>query len=144
MEGWVEIISFTYPHEAHSAKNYLEASGIEALMKDELTVQVHNFLSNAIGGVKLFVENDKKEEALLLLEKGGYIEKNHSENDKKIEEFPIDYKSICPYCESVNVQKKTTPGYTFALSILCLGFPFPFLKKVYHCYDCRKEWKVKQ
>ncbi|WP_108822617.1 putative signal transducing protein [Dysgonomonas sp. Marseille-P4361] len=144
MDGWVEIISFTYPHEAHLAKMFLESSDIEVIMKDELTVQVHNFLSNAIGGVKLFIENSKKDEALLLLKKGGYIESSHTKDEAKIEEFESEYETLCPYCGSENVQKKSVVGYAFVLSIICLGFPFPFLKKVYHCYDCRKEWKIKQ
>lgn len=144
MDGWVEIISFTYPHEAHLAKTFLESSDIEVIMKDELTVQVHNFLSNAIGGVKLLVESDKKEEALLLLEEGGYIEKRLPDDKKVIDEFDSEYKTRCPYCGSENVQKKSVAGYAFVLSVICLGFPFPFLKKVYHCYDCYKEWKVKR
>ena len=41
-------VTFTYPHEAHLAKNYLESEGIETEIRDELTAQVNNFYSNAI------------------------------------------------------------------------------------------------
>lgn len=143
MKDWINIISFTYPHEAHLAKAFLEAHDIEVIIKDELTVQMHNFLSNAIGGVKIFVEKDKSEEALSLLEEGGYIDKNPSEEPQKIEVFSSEYKNICPYCGGANIVRKNLPGYTFALSILLLGFPIPFLKRVHYCYDCTREWKVK-
>lgn len=142
MEDWTRVISFTYPHEAHMAKGVLEASGIEVIMKDESTVQVHNFLSNAIGGVKIFVENSKVEEALLVLENAGYIQKNEPEKKEALEVFSSEYKDQCPYCKSTNTAKKKEPGYLFALSILLLSFPFPFLNKKYYCYDCSKEWKV--
>lgn len=144
MENWKEIISFTYPHEAHLAKGLLEASDIDVIIKDELTVQVHNFLSNAVGGVKLFVEKDKVDEALLILKEGGYIQENLPENREKIEVFSYEYKDTCPYCGGTNTIRKKIPGYTFALSILLLGFPFPFLKKIYHCYDCSREWKIEK
>lgn len=144
MKDWTEIISFTYPHEAHLAKALLEASNIKVILKDELTIQVHNFLSNAIGGVKIFVKKDNAEEALLILEDAGYIEKNQSEQKEIIEVFSSDYKNICPYCGGVNTIRKKTPGYIFVLSILFLGFPFPFLKKIYYCYDCSKEWKIRK
>lgn len=143
MDGWVKVISFVYPHEAHLAKAYLESSGIDVIIKDEFTVQVNNFYSNAIGGVKLFVELDKVDEALFLLKDGGYIEINKTEDKEQIESFSGEHKKLCPYCQSTNIVQKSRAGYVFVLSILFLGFPFPFLQKRYYCYDCSKEWKVK-
>jgi len=144
MKDWTNIISFTYPHEANLAKSLLEASDIKVILKDELTIQVDNFLSNAIGGVKVFVENDKTEEALLLLENVGYIEKNQSKKKEKTGIFSYEYRDYCPYCGGVNIIRKNTPGYIFALSILFLNFPFPFLKRRYHCYDCSEGWKIRK
>lgn len=143
MNDWIEITSFTHPHEAHLAKSLLEASEIDVVLKDEFTVQVHNFLSNAIGGVKIFVNKDKAQEALLLLEDAGYINRTDSATKAELETFSAKDKEFCPYCKSENIAKKKMPGYIFALSILFLGFPLPFLKKVYYCYDCSKEWKIK-
>ena len=51
MKGWITIIEFTYPHEAHMAKNYLESYGIEVMLFHELTTQVNNFYSHAISGL---------------------------------------------------------------------------------------------
>ena len=144
MENWVNIISFTYPHEAHMAKGFLEASDIEVIIKDELTVQVNNLYSNALGGVKLMVQTEKAEEALSLLEEAGYIIKNAEEQKTPIESFSAEYKTLCPYCKSTNITKKKMAGYTFALSILLLGFPIPFLKTTYNCYDCQRECRIKK
>ena len=73
MGNWIEIISFTYPHEAHLAKGKLESEGIEVLIKDELTAQVINYYSNAIGGVKLLVKDSNYDNAYHILIKSGYI-----------------------------------------------------------------------
>lgn len=56
MENWITVATFTYPTELSLVKSYLEAEEIEFNVKDELAVQADNFLSNAIGGVKLQVK----------------------------------------------------------------------------------------
>ncbi|HEX2936739.1 MAG TPA: hypothetical protein VHO72_15395 [Bacteroidales bacterium] len=50
---------------------------------------------------------------------------------------------LCPYCHSDNVIKKKKAGYAIMLSILLLGLPLPFFKKSYYCFDCEKEWGIK-
>lgn len=47
----------------------------------------------------------------------------------------------CPLCNSDNIRKSNQPKHLAFISILFLGFPFPFLKKSYFCFDCRNEWK---
>lgn len=49
---------------------------------------------------------------------------------------------LCPYCNSDNIIKKRQTGYIILVSIFLLGFPLPFMKKSYYCYDCGKEWKI--
>jgi len=87
MENWIEIISFTYPHEAHLAKGKLESEGIKALIKDELTVQVNNFYSNAIGGVKLLVKDSNYDSAYQILIKSGYIKEKITEPNIFLDRF---------------------------------------------------------
>ena len=76
------LISFTYPHEAHLAKAKLESEGIETMIRDELTAQVNNFYSNAIGGVKLLVKESDAQRANEILEESKIV--IHS-NDNEIE-----------------------------------------------------------
>jgi len=44
MDNWITVLTFTYPHEAHMAQNFLESEGFETMLKDELTTQVYNFI----------------------------------------------------------------------------------------------------
>ena len=90
MSDWVVIFSFTYPHEAYVAKGLLESNGIEVLLKDEMTTQVYNFYSNAIGGVKIQVKKSDVEGAKKILKEGGYFEETLDEPYKfvvKIDEL---------------------------------------------------------
>ncbi|UII29206.1 DUF2007 domain-containing protein [Fulvivirga maritima] len=74
MDDFVTIAVFQYPHEAHVWKSKLESLEIEAFLKDEMTVQVYNFYSNAIGGVKLQVRERDVEVAQSILQQGGVVQ----------------------------------------------------------------------
>ncbi len=66
------IYTFDLPHKAHTLKSKLEYEGITVYLKDELTVQSHNFLSQAVGGVKVQVRYDQVDEAIQVLKESGY------------------------------------------------------------------------
>ncbi|MCD4730588.1 MAG: DUF2007 domain-containing protein [Bacteroidales bacterium] len=86
MDNWITIISFTYPHEAHMAKAKLESEGIETIIQDELTAQVNNFYSNAIGGVKLLVkESDARRANEILKESKVIIHDKDNETESEEE-----------------------------------------------------------
>ncbi|VAW25747.1 hypothetical protein MNBD_BACTEROID06-621 [hydrothermal vent metagenome] len=78
MQDFIIIATFTLPSELAIAKSRLESEGIECLIKDELTIQSYNFLSNAVGGVKLFVHKSKSERARTILKEGGFLKDNDS------------------------------------------------------------------
>ncbi len=61
------------------AKAKLESEGIEVRLLDELTTQVHNFYSNAIGGVKLQVKVGAEETAREILKEMNVIEEMQQE-----------------------------------------------------------------
>ncbi len=67
MSQFVVAAAFTNVHEAHLAQSSLEAAGFEVLVADEHLVSVDWMLSNAIGGVKVVVREDRVEEARALL-----------------------------------------------------------------------------
>jgi hypothetical protein len=101
MKDWIIILTFTYPHEAHLAKGKLESEGIEVQITDEMTVQVHNFYSNAIGGVKLLVRETDLQRANQILIDSGYVKaQNQTDNkflnwiDKFTARFPLIGKTI--------------------------------------------------
>jgi len=144
MENWITIITFTQPHEAHFAKGLLESEGIETIIRDELTAQVNNFYSNAIGGVKLDVKESDGANAISILKAGGYIEESTPDYDKNIEiieSYTATDKSICPFCQSDNIAKKKVVNPIMVLLYFLLGAFFPIFKRHYICFDCQKEWK---
>ncbi|WP_176223822.1 putative signal transducing protein [Marivirga sericea] len=71
MDQFITIATFQYPHEAHIIQSKLEAADIKVFLKDELTVQSHNFLSNAVGGIKLQVRAADVPLAVALLREMG-------------------------------------------------------------------------
>ncbi len=89
MQKWIEIVSFTYPHDAHIAKGHLESEGFLVKMTDELTAQVNPFYSNAIGGVKLHVQESDFEKARKILIESGQIIENADDSTDFFAKFDI-------------------------------------------------------
>lgn len=80
MEPFVTIAEFALPTDVAVARGLLESEGIECRLQDELTVQVYNLYSNAIGGVKLQVRADEAGRAKALLIEGGFIHADQEES----------------------------------------------------------------
>jgi hypothetical protein len=74
MEDFPVVFTAIYPSEVYMAQSLLEADGLVTFLRDELTVQTHNFYSTAVGGVKLMVHGNDAARAIELLTAGGYIE----------------------------------------------------------------------
>lgn len=144
MENWVTVLTFAYPHEAHMAQNFLESEGVETMLKDELTTQIVNFYSNAIGGVKLQTREKDYDNAIEILQRGGYIVE--SGNTAKIEVVYKDQTTdikLCPFCQSENIGKNKNADIITIIVYFILGAFFPIFKISYSCFDCGKEWKYK-
>jgi len=153
MEIWPILMTFTYAHEAHLVKGYLESNGIETIINDELTAQVANIYSNAIGGVKLRVSESDYNQGIQLLKDGGYLQEENYKNESKVEIVLFDKstnKKICPFCSSDNIAVNNKPGVitTVIMAIINLivmiGAIFPRFKSSFKCFDCGKEWKYKK
>lgn len=54
--NWVFLRSFVWPHEYFMLQAFLESNGIQVYMRDEMTITVDPLLSNAIGGIKMYVD----------------------------------------------------------------------------------------
>ncbi len=67
MENLITLLTFELPQESFVIKSKLESEDIYVFLKDEFTVQTDNFLSNAIGGVKLQVFEKDVEKSLEIL-----------------------------------------------------------------------------
>ncbi len=59
----ITIARFQTPEDAHLFRAFLGSRGIEAHLEDEYVVQLFWHYSNAIGGVRVVVNDDDVEEA---------------------------------------------------------------------------------
>jgi len=143
MENWETIITFTYPQDAHIAQGFLESEGVESILMDELTVQVQNFYSNAIGGVKLQVKSEDIENATSILKKGGYSGIESWKPTETVVVVESTNKKQCPFCHSDNIGKSKKVDVLTIGVYLVLGAVFPIFRLNYSCFDCGKVWKFK-
>lgn len=144
MTDWRILNTFIYPHDAHMAKGYLESNGIEVVLKDELTVQVYNFYSNAIGGVKILIREVEYDRGVEVLKQGGFVVPKDEQNQTNIESMVLTGEtdlSICPYCQSHNIGKKKDPNILTIIVILLIRVILPIYRRSYVCFDCSKKWK---
>lgn len=122
--NWMTILSFTYPHDAHLAKAKLESEGIEVYVKDEMTVQAVNFYSNAIGGVKLLVEDTEYEKAHNILIELGYLNEQKTVPNKFLNRIN-KATSRFPLLGKARLELRLIILVALALAIIV--FPFAFL-----------------
>lgn len=141
MRNLITIKTFEYPQESYIIKNKLESEGIYVFLKDELTIQTDNFLSNAIGGVKLQVQESDIENALVLLKLFEKKDVNKGEIQKEITLNKGDL-IICPNCKSDNNRKTKNLEGIVGVILLFFAIPLPIYKKEHHCFECFNDFKV--
>ena len=132
-ERFVTVRQFRDLPEALLAKSILDAAGIECLLGDENVVRMDWFISNAVGGVKVWVRLEDADAAAKLLDQ------SHSEA------FNVDgvgeYKQPrCPNCRSFDVsfEELNKPvAYTSAF----LGVPVPLKRHGWRCHSCGHAWE---
>lgn len=146
-DHFVTIQTFSYPHEVAIIQAHLEAEGIECFIKDGLTLQVQPFYSNAIGGVKLQVKESDVERALDIMKASGYLSQDSAESKEAytvVETTGSEDPRTgirCPRCGSDEVSKPKLSQAAFAIGVLLLGFPLPFMSKTCHCFNCGHDFK---
>jgi DNA-directed RNA polymerase subunit RPC12/RpoP len=126
------ILLNTYDNyiEANLHLLQLQEEGINCWLKDEHTVTIDPLLTNAIGGIKLMVHETQKERAQDLLRT---IINKAKEN------------RACPYCSSFNVEyivsnRKASNWFSAIFTYLIGGYAVAG-EKLYHCFDCGKEFE---
>ena len=147
-QKWVTIMTFSYPQDAYIIQGVLESEGISTFLKNELTVQVDNFLSNAMGGIQLQVRAEQYNEAKEILTANQYPIPDLNTTPKKYNKIITLKKSeyninVCPFCSSDNIVKNKKNTLLTILSIFLLGLPLPIFRSIYYCFSCEKEWKFR-
>ena len=147
MNNWSVVHTVTMLQDAYMIKSYLESSGIETFIPDEMTAQVNNFYTNAIGGVRLMVREEDVEEGRALLTEGGYIIPRDKMVDDEILIVRADHttdKTRCPFCGSANIGKRKTPSMMMVVLYFLLSALFPIFRSANKCFDCEKVWNFKK
>lgn len=132
----ITIKTFDDGISAHILKNKLESEGINCFVFDENIVTVNALFSNAVGGVKLKIEEQDKEKALSIIQ--------------EIENKPLtdqnDVEIRCPECHSTSLYsnfKSMKDGKGILSAIVSfVFFVFPiYYKSVYKCKNCGAEFR---
>lgn len=75
MDKMITVATFHLPQDAYIIRGRLQSEDIFCYLKDELTVQSDNIISNAIGGVKLQIHESDVQRVLPILEEAGLLER---------------------------------------------------------------------
>ena len=136
MNEFVTLKTYMFPHELLIERSKLESQNIECLTRDELTVQIHNFYSHALGGIRLQVRLKDLEKAKEILNEFPDL----NEDEKLAEKETV---ARCPNCNSSNVTKIKLNGVKSLVVLFLIGLPIPFPARKYQCYNCHTQFKAK-
>ena len=130
------VATFTYSSEAKIIQGRLEAEGIQAFLRDDLTIDTDPLVSNAIGGVKLevFTEDATKSKEIL----------------ETISQYSISDDGediVCPNCgnNKINFFSHVTDIKSllaFLFGFVFGGLPF-YIKYDYTCEVCKTKFVAK-
>ena len=91
-DNYTILAVFEYSTEAQLIKSKLDSEGIETMLMDEKTIDADPIISQAIGGVKLLVNNNDLNKAVVIYNEIRAYEKD--DNGKDI---------TCPNCTSTKI-----------------------------------------
>jgi Zn finger protein HypA/HybF involved in hydrogenase expression len=163
------IARFSTIGEAGSARSALEAAGIDSVLADDEIVAIDWLYSNAVGGVKLVVRDEEREQARNILEtppaEPDAIDSNAPDvasMDAEATELPQEQQDgmHCPACGSSEATR--TPRlmlFLFLAVVLCgvglavgqvqLGVTAAMtaalilaMVPTHHCTACGKRWSA--
>jgi hypothetical protein len=118
--------------DALLAKSIVDSAGIECILSDEHVIRMDWMLSNAIGGVKVWVrENDAQAAAELLDEAGP-----ETFDVERVGEFR---QPRCPQCQSTDVTFGETGKHLGYLTV-AVGVPLPIARSDWECNSCGQKW----
>jgi hypothetical protein len=141
-EKIIKIASFFDYTKAEITKIALESEGIECFLSGENFVATYWIYANADGGIKLYINESDKQQALEILKNI-----NASENANTDQSYDI----ICPKCSSADIDDIQSHRWFSNISILLLaaisplllilGAPLALLRNANRCNACGHKWK---
>lgn len=127
------IGTYQYTAEAIIFKGKLESEGLAVFIRDNNTIDANPIYSNAVGGVKLFVNAVDYAKAMKILSQISPY--SLDENNKLLK---------CPKCEAEEIDLVTSVKdlkslFLFLFSLLFVLLPFYSVRK-YKCNKCKFEF----
>jgi len=127
---FVAIAAYNNYIDANIILGRLQEGQVECWLKDENTSTIMPIWNQATGGIRLMVAEADIEKAVELLKQ--------FESEKR-------QNQVCPFCKSSNIELISTPrkaiNWLSAITTFFLGDYAMTIEKVYHCFDCKKEFK---
>lgn len=121
------LTTVTWIHEADLIASKLEAHGIRAVLPDERTVLVNPLYANAIGGLRILVDDAQLERARRVLD---MPMPKVAEGDLK-----------CPACGGDEIEYQPLCRRALFLSLLLVGLPLFWFRRTCRCKACGHRWK---
>jgi len=120
--------------EAFLAKSLLESAGIECFLADDNMVRLDWFYSNLIGGIKLNVNREDRDEAEGVL------------SQPIPDGFEVDgvgeYRQPrCPKCQSVDITFQAMNKGIGLTTAWAVGLPLPIPENSWKCNSCGVKWQ---
>jgi len=106
---WSVVARFTTVGEAESARSALDAAGIDARVGDENMVAVDWLMSQAVGGVKVLVPEEKLEEAAEVLGSGAAEPASDQDEEGRAEARPTSLREYGPLPEASDIEEPLCP-----------------------------------
>lgn len=124
----IVIATFDWLNEAELARIFLENNDIDVEIADSNITAAYPLLGNALGGIKLSVNELQAEKAVELL----------TEYDKEIN---ANHKLWCPKCDSEDIKKMELHGVLKFLAVITVGLAAIVLSKSFKCNSCNHAWR---
>ncbi len=129
----VMVGRFTNLHEALLAKGQLDSAGIENSLGDDNMVRMDWFISNLVGGVKIYVKAEDAQAAIEVLSQP--IPDNFDVEGVGEYEQPK-----CQKCQSTDISFESLDKLPTYAS-MWLNVPIPFAANRWRCHACGALWE---
>ena len=123
----VTLTTLNWIGETDALCAQLEASGIKTSVPDQGAVTANPLYANAIGGIRVQVEESDLPRALEILQG----------------RLPSAARDMfaCPQCGSDSVRYETVSKRFAFLTLLLIGIPLLWLRQQCRCESCGHKWK---
>ena len=133
----VTVARFIEPSEAHVVRALLDSAGLGSSTASEHHVTADYQISLALGGVRIQVPLENREEAEALV---ASYSRGELQRDLELE-LGIDAQDLCPQCSSREIAWRIPKATAFALLVFMLFlFSFPVRPSLGVCTSCGHKW----